>query len=73
LEFQIEHEPRRRVDIQPELVMFGENKVIGTTRWTDSEGADIERYQVLTLRDGKIVDIQGCRSRHEAERFARRS
>ena len=53
--------------------MFGESKVIGATRWTDSEGTHIERYQVLTLRDGKIVDIQGCRSRREAERFARRS
>jgi len=31
-----------------------------------------ERYQVLTLRDGKIVDMQGCTSRREAERFARR-
>jgi hypothetical protein len=73
LKFQIEHEPRRRLDTQPELVMFGDDKVIGTTRWTNSEGVDIERYQVLTLREGKIVDIQGCRSRREAERFARRS
>jgi hypothetical protein len=30
------------------------------------------RYQVLRLRDGKIVDIQGCGSRREAERVARR-
>lgn len=31
-----------------------------------------ERFLVLTIRDGKIVDMQGCRSRREAERFARR-
>jgi hypothetical protein len=31
------------------------------------------RYQVLTFRDGKIVDMQGCSSRREAERFARRA
>jgi hypothetical protein len=31
-----------------------------------------ERYQVLTIRDGRIVDMQGCRTKREAERFARR-
>ena len=28
--------------------------------------------EAFTLRDGKIVDMQGCASRREAERFARR-
>ena len=27
---------------------------------------------MLTLRDGKIVDMQGCATRQQAERFARR-
>jgi len=27
---------------------------------------------MLTVREGKIVDMQGCASRREAERFARR-
>jgi hypothetical protein len=27
---------------------------------------------VLTIRDGKIVDLQGCATRRQAERFARR-
>jgi hypothetical protein len=27
---------------------------------------------VLTVQDGKIVDMQGCSSRRQAERFARR-
>ena len=35
-----------------------------------AEGIPHERYQVLTLRDGKIMDMQGCASRREAERFA---
>jgi hypothetical protein len=30
-------------------------------------------FEVLTLRDGKIVDMQGCASKREAERFARRN
>jgi ketosteroid isomerase-like protein len=29
-------------------------------------------FQVLTVRDGKIVDIQGCNSRRAALAFARR-
>jgi hypothetical protein len=28
-------------------------------------------FQVFTIRDGKIVDWQDCRTRREAERFAR--
>ena len=27
---------------------------------------------VITFRDGKIVDMQGCATRVEAEQFARR-
>ena len=33
---------------------------------------DYERFQVLTLREGKIIDMQGCETRRQAERFARR-
>jgi hypothetical protein len=39
--------------------------------WQDDDGRRHERFQVLTLRDGKIADLQGCKSRREAERFAR--
>jgi hypothetical protein len=35
-----------------------------------ADGIRHERYQVLTLRDGKIIDMQGCASRRAAERFA---
>ncbi len=47
--------------------------MIGSTTWLGADGKHRERYQVLTLRDGKIVDMQGCSSRRQAERFARRS
>jgi len=47
-------------------------QVIGSTRWFGTDGVRHERYQVLTLRDGKIMDMQGCTSRRQAERFARR-
>jgi hypothetical protein len=67
LAFQTEKRGRP-VEVQPEFTLIGDDKIIGSTHW-----ADEERFQVLTIRDGKIVDMQGCRTRREAERFARRS
>jgi hypothetical protein len=72
LAFQINKrgEPPRVV---PEFTEVGDDKVIGSTVWRGERGDRIERYQVITFRDGKIVDMQGCSSRREAERFARRT
>jgi hypothetical protein len=70
LRFQIEHRGQPP-QVQPEFTQVGD-KIIGSTIWRDDEGRDVERYQVLTLRDGKIADMQGCRTRREAERIARR-
>ena len=50
---------------------MSEHVVIGSTYWLDDDGRRQERYLVLTLRDGKIVDMQGCKTRRQAERFAR--
>jgi hypothetical protein len=58
--------------VLPEFTQVGDDKVIGSTVWRDDQGNAIERFQVITFRDGKIVDVQGCSSRREAERFARR-
>jgi len=71
LKFQIEKRGERRIEMQPEFTQVGE-KIIGSTRWLGADGRHHERFQVLTLRDGKIVDMQVCASRREAERFARR-
>jgi hypothetical protein len=70
LEFQIKQRQGRRLDVQPEFTLIGDNKVIGSTSWLDEGGRRQERYQVLTFRDGKIIDMQGCTSRRAAERFA---
>ncbi|HEY6960902.1 MAG TPA: hypothetical protein VI408_03335 [Gaiellaceae bacterium] len=70
--FQIRKRGQRRIDVQPEFSTVGDDKIIASTHWLDGDGRRHERYQVLTLRDGKIVDMQGCASRREAERFARR-
>lgn len=63
----------RRVEVQPEFTQVGNDKIIGSTTWMGAGGRRQERFQVLTLRDGKIVDMQGCASRRAAERFARGS
>jgi hypothetical protein len=55
---------------QPEFIRIGPDRIIGSVLWLGDEPR--ERYEVLTIRDGKIVDMQGCRSKREAERFARR-
>ena len=55
----------------PEFTNVRDHKVIGSTVFSNESGKHIERFQVITFRDGKIVDLQGCSSRREAERFAR--
>lgn len=71
MQFEIKNRRSRPPQVQPEFTQVGD-KVIGSTIWRDDAGRDVERYQVLTLRDGKIADMQGCRTRSEAERIARR-
>jgi hypothetical protein len=72
LTFQIHKRGNRCAEVQPELTRFGENVIIGSTHWQGEDGRRHERYQVLTLRAGKIVDLQGCATRRQAERFAGR-
>ena len=72
MSFQIHKRGERRIEVQPEFTQVGDDKIIGSTQWLGANGQRYERFQVLTLRDGKIVDVQGCASRREAERFARR-
>jgi hypothetical protein len=58
--------------VHPEFTIVGNDRIIGSTIWLDEDGKQIERFQVLTVRDGKIVDVQGCETRRQAERFAHR-
>jgi hypothetical protein len=51
----------------------GDDKVIGTAQLRDAEGRlRVRNPVVITFREGKIVDMQGCATRVEAEQFARR-
>jgi len=53
----------------------GDRIVVGG-RWTmDDRGDEVAGrfFQVLTVREGRIVDIQGCTSHRAAMRYARRA
>ena len=65
----IEKQGTRRI-AQAEFTRAGPDRIIGSALWLGDQPG--ERYEVLTIRDGKIVDMQGCGSKREAERFARR-
>jgi hypothetical protein len=55
------------------LARVGDDKVIGTAQFRDAEGRLRGRNPVVIIfRDGKIVDMQGCATRVEAEQYARR-
>jgi hypothetical protein len=72
LSFQFQKRGDRRIEVRPEYVMVGDDTIIGSTQWTRDDGRRQERYAVIRFRDSKIIDMQECESRREAERFARR-
>jgi hypothetical protein len=72
LQLQIEKQRRGRLALRPDFRWIGDDKIIASTRWTGEDGHNVARFQVITIRNGKIVDMQGCASRRSAERFARR-
>jgi len=69
LELQLRKRGAAPIVLNPQFEQVGD-RVIGSAQWLAPDGRRVERFQVLTIRDGKIVDVQGCRSRREAERFA---
>ena len=72
MRFQIEKRGLPRFEVRPSFTQVGDDKIIGSTQWVDADGARERRYQVLTIRDGKITDMQVCGSWRQAKRFARR-
>jgi hypothetical protein len=57
LKFQIKKRGRQQVDVQPEFTQVGNDRIVGSTQWMSADGRRHERYQVLTLRDGKLIDM----------------
>jgi hypothetical protein len=72
LKFQIEKRGLQRFEMQPALTQVGEDTIIGSTQWVDADGVRESRCHVLTIRDGRIADMQACTSLRQAKRFARR-
>ena len=71
MQFQRRKRGAGQVPIAPEFVQVGD-KIIASAPWPEPGDRLAERFMVLTVRDGKIVDMQGCASRREAKRFANR-
>ncbi len=58
-----------------QVEQVGDRVVVGGS-WTMEDGSRQTAgrfFQVLTVRDGRIVDMQGCTSRRAALRYAKRS
>jgi hypothetical protein len=72
LQFQLQKLGGRSPRAEPQFRQIGDDKIVGSTWWLDHGGRRVERFQVITFRDGRITDLQGCSSRREAERVARR-
>ena len=72
MESQLENRGLHRFELQPAFAQVGEHQLIGSTHWEDGDGVRTSRSVVLTIRDGKIADMQVCGSMREAKRFARR-
>ena len=69
---QIDKRGVRDFELHPEFVQIGD-RLIGSSSWLDAKGNRTERHQVLTIRDGKIADMQVCGTLREAKRFAKRT
>ena len=72
MNFQIQKNGPGRFLFEPTFTEVGD-KLVGRTGWTDQRGTRHERHAVLTIRDGKIADMQVCGSWRQAKRFANRA
>lgn len=70
MQFQLTKGGRIPSQITPTFTEVGD-KIIASAPWGASGTQRQERFMVFTIRDSKIVDMQGFESRREAERFAR--
>jgi hypothetical protein len=75
LAFQVgKHGPGNFV-VEPTFEQIADDKILASAHWLEGppSGPRQQRYEVLTIRDGKIADMQTCGSRRQALRFARRA
>jgi hypothetical protein len=72
LQFAIDKRGGRLPPVEPEFTFVGDDMILCSTIWVNDDGTSSDLFQILTVRDGKIVDMQDCATRRRAERFARR-
>ena len=41
--------------MRPEFTRIGSDRIIGSSEWMGTDGRRVTRYQVLTIRDDRIV------------------
>ena len=63
----------RGFQVRPAFKEISDDKIVGSSEWTDAAGKRHERYAVITIRDGEIADMQVCGSWRQARRFANRT
>ena len=73
MQSQVEQRGLHGFEMEPTFVQLGADTIVGSAHWLDAEENRDDRYFVLTIRDGKIADMQACGSLRQAKRFARRS
>jgi hypothetical protein len=61
------------LEMELRFTEVGDDTLVGSAAWVDRDGVRQERYHVLTIRDGRIADMQVCGSWRQAKRFARRA
>jgi hypothetical protein len=72
LQLHVQKRGNQQVEVQPEFRQVGRDLIIGSASLIGGDGRRQERFQLITLCEGRIVDLQGCRTLREAERSARR-
>lgn len=70
MQFAIDQRGGRIPPVEPEFTSAGD-MIMCSTSWVNDDGKTRELFQVLTVRDDKIVDMQDFATRRQAERFAR--
>lgn len=73
MQLQIDKRGSHGFEMRPKFEQIGDDTIIGSSQWVDADGERQERYHVLTIRDGKIADMQVCGSWRQAKRFANRT
>lgn len=72
MQYAIERKATGRFRLPQEYEELDGGMVLAHSEWDVPEGGSESRHIVLTLREGRIADMQGFATRREALRFARR-